>query len=200
METPSLLRFAATLFIVLNATGQIPLFISILSPYDPKIQRKMIVRELFFALLILLAFAFFGDEILSLLGITKSIIGMAGGILLFLIALSMIFPKEEKEKGLPPHEPLIVPLAIPAIAGPGSIAAVMVFTSHYDSPVIPLFAIFLAWLPSLLILLAASYLQYFLGKKGLTALQRLGGMLVCLVGIQMFSKGVIDLVKENFFL
>ncbi len=199
MENLSLLRFAATLFIVLNATGQIPLFISILKPYDPKTQRKMIIRELFFALVILLAFAFFGDEILSILGITKSIIGIAGGILLFLIAMTMIFPKEEKEKGLPPHEPLIVPLAIPAIAGPGSIAAVMVFTSHFSTPFIPLIAILLAWLPSLLILLAASYLQYFLGTKGLTALQRLGGMLVCLVGIQMFSKGVVDLVKENFF-
>jgi multiple antibiotic resistance protein len=189
---------ATALFVILNSIGQIPLFISILRRYNPKQQRNIIIRELCIALGILFSFAFFGDEILKLLGITGSILGIAGGILLFLIALSMVFPKDDQEEGLPKHEPMIVPLAIPAIAGPGSIATVMLFSTRSE-PVLSIFlTIMFAWIPSLIILLAASYIRYALGDKGLSALQRLGGMIVCLIGIQMFCTGVVELVRDNF--
>lgn len=200
MSEDSLLNISISLFIVLNAAGQIPLFITALKPYDHSKQKKIIIRELLFVLAILILFAFFGDNILKILGITGSIIGMAGGILLFLIALTMIFPKEDLKEGLAPHhEPIFVPLAIPALAGPGSITAVMVYSTVTDNAYFVSLAIFIAWSVSLVILLASSYIQKFLGDKGLAALQRLGGMIVCLIGIQMFSKGVVDLVKENFF-
>ena len=190
---------AVSLFLILNAVGQIPLFISILAPYEHKKQQLIIIRELFIALGLLILFNFFGKEVLHLLGISNSIIGMAGGILLFLIAITMIFPKEEKPSGLPIHEPLVIPLAIPVITGPGAIATVMLFAMKTGRPTYVLGAILIAWVPSLLILLASSYLKKILGVKGLIAVQRLGGMIVCLIGIQMFSTGIINLVKENFF-
>ncbi len=194
----SFIKIAVSLFIVLNAVGQIPLFIAILAPYDAKRQKVIILRELSFALAILLLFNFCGNEVLDVLGITKSIIGIAGGILLFLISLTMIFPKEKDLKGLPSHEPIFVPLAMPVITGPGAIAMIMLFAQQTGRPFMVAAAAILAWIPSLLILLIASYIRNFLGEKGLQAVERLGGMIVCLIGIQMFSKGVIEMVKVNF--
>jgi multiple antibiotic resistance protein len=191
----SFFAIVLSLFFVLNPLGNIPVFIGLLASYDVKKQRKIIVRELLIALFILLLFNFFGDEILHLLGISKPIIGIAGGILLFIIALGMIFPKSEiPEK--PKQEPLIVPLATPIIAGPGAIATVMVYSEHFSSEWIMPIAIILAWLPSFLLFLAASNIKHLLGERGLAACQRLGGMLICLISVQMFSSGAIKLVQD----
>ncbi len=191
---------AAAIFFVLNATGQIPLFLAMLARFDQKRQLKIIVRELTVALAILLLFTFFGDGILRVLGITRPIIAIAGGVLLFLISLSMIFPKAETsgtEKALT-HEPMIVPLAIPVITGPGAITAVMLYAHETGNAFLVAGAAFAAWVPSLIILLLGSYIKQILGEKGLVAVERLGGMLVCLIGVQMFTSGTLILVKEYF--
>ncbi len=195
----SFVNVAFSIFFILNALGQIPLFLAILSPYDLKRQRKIIFRELSIALAILLLFIFFGNWILGVLGIDNSAIGISGGILLFIISLTMIFPKDPDTSGLPKHEPLVVPIAIPVMAGPGSIAMVMVYAEKVGNPFTVAAATFLAWTLSLLILLISSYLKKFVGEKGLKAVERLGGMIVSLIGVQMFAKGVIDLVKKYFF-
>lgn len=187
-----------SLFFVLNALGNIPLFLGLLARYDMKRQRKIIMRELSIALCILVAFNFFGDKILQILGISEPIIGMAGGIVLFIIALGMIFPKTEKAEA-PRHEPLIVPLAIPVVAGPGAITTVMVYSEQFSTPWMMLLAIILAWIPSLLILLLSSNIKYFLGERGLAACERLGGMLISLIAVQMFSAGMIKLVQDSCF-
>ncbi len=189
---------ALSLFFVLNALGSVPLFIGLLARYDIKKQRKIIVRELLIALFILLLFNFFGDDILGILGISEPIIGIAGGILLFVIALGMIFPKAEK-LAAPPQEPLIVPLAIPVVAGPGAIATVMVYSEQVSTQWVMTGAILAAWLPTFLILFAASNIKYMLGEKGLAACEKLGGMLICLIAVQMFSSGAIKLVQETWF-
>src|SRR5271154_6597876 len=93
----SFFKFVTTLFLVLNATGQIPLFLALLAPFDHKRQMRIILRELTIALTILLLFTFCGDLILEVIGISRPIIGIAGGILLFLISLGMIFPKAVKD-------------------------------------------------------------------------------------------------------
>jgi multiple antibiotic resistance protein len=198
VEDMSFIKIAVSIFIVMNAVGQIPLFIAILAPYEARRQKIIILRELIFALVLLLLFTFFGNEILDIIGITRSIIGIAGGILLFLIALSMIFPKEKTTEGMPRHEPMFVPLAMPVISGPGSIAMLMLFAQETGRPFMVAGAVILAWIPSVLVLLVSSYIRNFLGEKGLQAVERLGGMIVCLIGIQMFSSGVISLIKENF--
>ena len=187
---------ALSLFLVMNATGNIPLFIGMLGRYDVQRQRKIIFRELLIALGFLLLFSFFGDAVLDALGITRPIIGIAGGTLLFLIALGMIFPKTDLKE--PPRtEPMIVPLAMPVIAGPGAISTVMIYSQLYD-PVYMVGVILLAWVPSLIILLVAANIKYVLGEKGLIAVERLGGMLVCLIAVHMLTTGIIHLIKDNF--
>ncbi|MBI5272458.1 MAG: MarC family protein [Chlamydiia bacterium] len=195
----SFLTIAAAIFFVLNATGQIPLFLALLAPFDQKRQMRIILREMLIALGILLVFTFFGDWVLKVLGISRPIIGIAGGILLFLISLSMIFPSSDKtpEKKLT-QEPMIIPLAIPIITGPGAITTVMLYAHETGNALLVGVAAFSAWIPSLLILLAGSLIKKLLGEKGLLAVERLGGMLVCLIGIQMFTSGTLLLVKDFF--
>lgn len=196
----SFLTIAMAIFFVLNATGQIPLFLALLAHFDHKRQLRIIARELTIALAILLMFTFFGDKILEILGITRPIIGIAGGILLFLISLTMIFPKTAKdngEKGLT-QEPLIIPLAIPVITGPGAITTVMLYAHETGNSFLVAGAAVAAWVPSLIILLLGSYIKQALGEKGLLAVERLGGMLVCLIGIQMLTSGILLLVKDYF--
>ena len=194
----SFVSISTAIFFILNATGQIPLFLALLGRFDPKKQRKIITREMIIALVILLLFTFYGDTILQLLGITRPIIGVAGGILLFLISLGMIFPKKNSVDVSDQQEPLIIPLAIPVIAGPGAITTVMVFTHETASPLLVAFALVAAWIPSLILLLLGSSIKQLLGERGLAAVERLGGMLICLIGLQMFTEGTFLLVKEYF--
>lgn len=194
----SFFTIAASIFFVLNATGQIPLFLALLGRYDQKRQTQIIIRELIIALLILLAFTFGGDAILRIIGITRPIIGMAGGILLFLISLSMIFPKDSETQQKSASEPMIVPLAIPVITGPGAITMVMLYAHETGAPLYIAGAVFAAWVPSLIILLLGSLIKKILGEKGLVAVERLGGMLICLIGIQMFTSGTLLLIQNYF--
>jgi len=194
----SFLTIAAAIFFVLNATGQIPLFLALLAPFDHKRQVRIIIRELIIALLILLVFTFFGDWVLKVLGISRPIIGMAGGILLFIISLGMIFPKNGKEHEKLKQEPMIIPLAIPVITGPGAITTVMLYAHETGNSLMVAGAAFCAWVPSLMIILAGSLIKRILGEKGLIAIERLGGMLVCLIGIQMFTSGTLLLVRDYF--
>jgi multiple antibiotic resistance protein len=192
---------AAAIFFVINATGQIPLFLAMLARFDQKRQMFIILRELTVALAILLLFTFFGDGILRVLGITRPIIAIAGGVLLFLISLTMIFPKtvaDNGEKGGHHGEPMIIPLAIPVITGPGAITTVMLYAHETGSAFLVAGAAIVAWVPSVIILLAGSYIKQVLGEKGLIAVERLGGMLVCLIGVQMLTSGILILVKDYF--
>ncbi len=188
---------AFSLFIVYNVLGNVPFYIAILKPFSPRRQKIILAREMVIALIILLAFGYFGEEILDFLGVTGSTISIAGGLLLLLISLTMIFPKHTVG-GVPDHEPLIVPIAMPAMAGPGSIAAVMLYSNAFDCPWKIATVIILAWIPSLLIVLAASYIRYLVGEKGLMAFERLGGLLISLIAVKMITTGAISLVKENF--
>jgi MarC family membrane protein len=176
----------------------VSIFLALLARFDQKRQLKIITRELLFALALLLLFTFFGDQILHLLGISRPIIAIAGGVLLFIISLGMIFPKNGNGQEALQQEPMIIPLAIPVITGPGAITTVMVFAHETGSSFFVAGAAIAAWVPSLIILLLGSYIKQILGEKGLVAVERLGGMLVSLIGVQMLTKGALDLVKEYF--
>ena len=195
--TESFFTLCISLFLVLNAVGQVPVFLALLAKYEPKDQRRIIIREVTIALGILLLFIFFGSEILHLIGISASVIGIGGGLLLIIIALTLIFPKDASLEGMPQHEPFIVPLAIPGLAGPGTIAAVMLFATKIGSVKTAL-AMLVAWIPSAILILTSSYIKKYLGEKGVQAVERLGGMLIFLIGIQMFCVGAINIVKEYF--
>ena len=185
-------------FFVFNALGSIPMFIAVLAHFDHKHQKKIIIRELLISLGILLIFTFFGKEVLMALQISQPIIGIAGGILLFIVSLELIFPKITVDKSvISRREPFIVPLAVPALAGPGSIAIMMLFSSQYG-PITTSLALMIAWIPSFILIYSSSYIKKFLKDKGLIALERLGGMILFLIGVQMLAKGAIEFVKANF--
>lgn len=191
----SVFAIATSLFFILNSLGNIPFFVGVLGSYSVKRQRKIILRESLIALLILLLFNFFGDNFLRMLGINQAVVGIAGGTLLFLISLSMIFPNKKPQK-LPQREPFIFPLAIPIIAGPGALTTVMIYSQELHHPYLISAAILMAWLPSTLILIASSNIKIFLGQKGLLACEKLGGMLICLIAVQMFTSGVIKTIQQ----
>jgi len=194
----SIFALALSLFLVLNALGNVPVFVGFLAKYTEKKQRKIIVRELLIALFILLLFNFFGDEILVGMGISSSTVGIAGGTLLLLIALGMIFPHSGEHVESRVTEPMIVPLATPIVAGPGAISTVMVYSEHVSNPWLMMSIVLIAWVPTFLILLASTRIKSLLGKRGLLACQKLGGMLISLIAVQMLCTGTLKLLKEAF--
>jgi multiple antibiotic resistance protein len=173
--------------------GNVPVFLSVLSHVEPKRRYWVILRESLFAFLILCAFLFFGDDILEGFGISQPALSISGGIILFLIALKMIFPPEETQRISEKQmlEPFIVPLAIPLIAGPSAIATVMLFTTQVQNKLNETFlSLLIASVVSTIILLLASKLRRLLGQKGLIAIERLMGMILTTIAVQMFLNGL----------
>ncbi len=187
----SLWSITFSLFILMDAVGNIPLYMSFLKGIPAPRQKGIIIREFFIALGIILLFVFLGDAFMHLLNIRSDTIQISGGILLFLLALKMVFPsaKTAKEAFSPEEEPLIVPLAVPLIAGPGVLAAVMIYAEQQASQGTVALAVLIAWGASLAILLASPFFEKLLGSKGLSAMERLMGLLLTLIAIEMFLGG-----------
>lgn len=190
-SNPQVLSMALTFFLMIDSIGNIPLFASLLKNFEPKKQLRIILREMFIALGIILLFELLGDVILNFINIKTPTIIVSGGVILFLIALKMIFPPQvESVTDVIDKEPFIVPLAIPLVAGPAILAAVMLYAGQAKSHFSIISAIFIAWIPSTLILLGSSYLKKFIGKRGISALERLMGLILILIAIQMLLEGV----------
>ena len=183
---------AFALFLLMDPIGNIPFYISFLKGVDPRRQRVVILRELLIALGIIILFNFIGDGLMRFLDVKEDTVQIGGGIILFLVCLKMIFPAGRDPNEDLPHssEPFIVPLAVPLIAGPSVLAAVMIYTRQENNDFIMIGAILLAWAASLLILLASSYLKNVLGWRGIIAIERLMGLILTLIAIQMFLNGV----------
>jgi MarC family membrane protein len=183
---------AILLFFVMDPIGNIPLFLSALKPVDPDRRLRVVGRELLIAYGLLVAFLFAGRPLLSTLAISEPALTIAGGIVLFLIALRMVFPAEHGPLG--EHvdgEPFIVPLAIPYVAGPSALATVLLLASRDPGRQFELLmAITAAWAASAVILLASAPLGRFLGAKGTMAIERLMGMLLVAAAVQMFLDGL----------
>lgn len=187
-----------TLFLLMDSIGNVPLFISILKNFNPQEQRKIIRREMLIALAIIIGFSFLGEYFLNLLNVKPHTILITGGIILFLISINMIFPspsEEEKKNGSLTKEPFIVPLAIPLIAGPAVLAAVMIYAKQENS-FVTISAIVLAWLASISVLLSASFLKNFLGEKGLSAGEKLMGLILTLIAVKMCLEGITLYILE----
>jgi MarC family membrane protein len=179
----------------MDAIGNIPIFISLLKKLPAKRQRFIILRELTIALITMLLFYFSGNFFLSSLGISDQTVSISGGIILMLIALKMIFPsQQESTQGPLDTEPFIVPLAIPLIAGPAILATVMIYSRQGIVVHHAVISICIAWALSTLILILAPSLQKVLGQRGIDALERLMGLILMLLAIQMFLNGVSGFV------
>lgn len=180
------------LFLIMDPLGNIPVFLSVLKNV-PEVRRAHVLRrELVIAFLVLLLFLFLGPYILKFLNLSQEAIRIGGGLVLFLIALRMIFPGDEGVMGKTPDgEPLVVPLAIPMIAGPSSLAILMLLRNNMDAKWIELLiAVTLAWLATATILLMSQHLFRLLGSRGLIAIERLMGMVLIIMSVQMLLDGV----------
>lgn len=190
MET---LSAAVMLFLIMDPMGNLPIFTALLKHIDKKRRRIILIRELVIALLVMLLFLFAGEQILNFLGLDKEAVSISGAIILFLIGLKMIFPPEG---GLGAslgagEEPLIVPLAIPMVAGP-SIIATLILLAHQEPDRMLDWSLALigAWAATTLILMFSEVFQRVVGEKGLQAIERLMGMLLLMISVQMFLDGI----------
>jgi MarC family membrane protein len=183
---------AVLLFFVMDPIGNIPLFLSALRPVAPARRLWVVGRELLIAYGLLVGFLFAGRPVLSQLGISEPALTIAGGIVLFLIAIRMVFPAAHGTLGEPSEgEPFIVPLAIPYVAGPSALATVLLMTSRDPGRHVEwLMAVSAAWLASAAILLLGAKISDVLGDKGVTAIERLMGMLLVAAAVQMFLDGL----------
>lgn len=186
-----LLALAVTLFLVLDPFGNAAILPGVLAKVPEERRRAVLVRELLFALFFLLGFLFVGKFLLAFLGVRQATLSISGGILLFLIALGMVFPARSVLGETEEDEPFIVPLAVPLMAGPSTIALILLTATKYPGEMVSIsLAVAAAWLASAIILYFSSHLLRFLGTKGTRALERLMGLLLILVSVQMFLDGV----------
>ena len=185
---------ALLLFLVIDPLGNVPLFLSATRHINPARRQWVIARELLIALGIMVAFFFVGSWFLGILHITSPAMAIGGGLILMFIAVKMVFPNAssplvEDVKG----EPLIVPMAVPYVAGP-SILATEVILVHQSQSQWPLLLLALgsAWLVASIILFCSGFLHRILGDRGITAMERLMGMVLVLIAAQMLLDGMKD--------
>ena len=185
---------ATLLFLVMDPLGNIPLFLSVLKQVPEERRRLVLRRELLIAYLVLLICLVLGPYILSFLQVSQEAIRIGGGIVLFLIAIKMVFPKEGGLLGKTPDgEPFIVPLAIPLMAGPSSLAMIMLMRKSAEGQWLDMWlAVTAAWVVSALILLASRRLYVLLGERGLIAIERLMGMVLIIMAVQMLLEGTAE--------
>lgn len=193
----TLLSAAALLFLVMDPPGNAIVFPAITGHLPPARRRRVLVRELLFALAVMVAFLFGGGPVLAALQIGEPALAIAGGVVLFLIALQMTFETPDAAapapggKGEPPEEPFFVPMAVPFIAGP-SVLATLLLVNARDPARWPvwLLALLLAWTANAAVLLVADLLTAKVGPRATLALQKLMGLLLTAVAVEQFLAGL----------
>lgn len=197
---------AITLLLIMDPFGNIPYFLAALSHVKPSRRLLVLARELLIALALLLFFLFFGNRVLSGLGLSAASLGIAGGIILFIISLQMIFgryrsdalgsPPEEVESELQ-EEPLIVPLAVPMIAGPSAMTMVILLSTQYPHQHGRLaLALLAAWGGSSIILILSGWMAKYLERRVLKAIERLMGMILTAMAVEILLQGLRAFLAE----
>ncbi|MBE2275726.1 MAG: MarC family protein [Rhodobacteraceae bacterium] len=197
-ETAFLITAAATLFVVIDPPGLVPMFIALTRGMSPVRRRAMARRACLIAAAILMAFGLFGEALLGFIGISMPAFRIAGGILLFLTALDMLFERRtqrrEGQQADPDHDPSVFPLATPLLAGPGAIATMILLVGQSGPgwagtlAVLALLAVVLA--VTFAFLLASPPLERLLGRTGTLVITRLLGMLLAALSVQFVIDGV----------
>ena len=173
------------------AFGNIPLFIAALKKVAPERRKTVLIRELAIALIIMVAFLFLGKWFLRAFGIHEYSLSIAGGIILFIISVKLVFGGDEEPKNDPKEdEPFVVPLAIPLVAGPAALTMVMITAAQQSNKFITLGAVIVASIINSIILMASFPISNLLGKRGLIAIERLTGMILILMSVDMVMGGI----------
>ena len=195
----TILSAALLLFLVMDPISNVPFFLTALRDVEPRRQRWVTIRELLIALSVMILFLFLGPFALEFLQISEPALTVAGGVILFLISLKMVFPTMtaipvQEVQG----EPLIVPLAVPYVAGPSVLASVLLIMSREPERWLEwLVALVLAWLGTAGILLSATSLRRVLGKRGLIAVERLMGMVLTAIAVEMLLTGLRSFLSDS---
>jgi len=179
---------AVTLFLIMDPFGNLPVILSLLKDFNQKQKLQIIIRELFFSLIVIIIFIFFGKSIMNFLGLKEESISIAGGIILFLIAIKMIFPSSEPMFGAE-NELFLVPIAIPMIAGPSLLATLILFSSQYKIKDV-LIASIIAWSLSFIIIVVSIIYSKYIPKRVFSAIEKLMGMLLVALAVQMLLDGI----------
>ena len=187
------LSLAITLFFVLDPFGNLPIVLSLLNKVEESRRWKVVLRESLIALFLLVLFYAVGPQFISLLGVGPDDLTICGGVVLGIIALRLVFPDERANSAKEQEaEPFIVPLAIPLVAGPSTLTTVLLFTLQ-DPGRLPLWAgvVGAAWLINAFILGGLSgWLSRLLGPRGLLAMEKLMGMILVTISVQMIMTGL----------
>ena len=194
----SLVQSTILLVLVLDPFGNVPLVASALKAVPEHRRARIVLRELAIAYAVLVLFLVGGGPLLALLNLSETSLSIAGGVILFLIALRMVFPRGEGLLGeIPEGEPLIVPIAIPLIAGPSALATVIVLASRSPQGVTAgLAALTLAMAVSALVLVFAERIARRLGKRGTAALERLMGLLLTAIAVELTLSGIERFIAQ----
>lgn len=191
-----MLESALLLFMVMDPFGNLPLVLAVIGEVAEARYRRIILREVLLAFLILVVFTLAGDQVLAYLGVSQPSLSVAGGVILFIISLKMIFQNSSQifeDPQLP--DPLLVPIAVPALAGPSAITTVMILRGGQQIPAAEiLMALLLVSAMTGLVFLLGPRISRLIGLRGIKAIEKLFGLLLCLVAVSMMLEGV-----RNFF-
>lgn len=185
------------LLLITDPLGNIPIFVNTLRAVPPERRARVIVREVLIAFGLLLAFMFVGQSFLKAMSLSDVSLQIGGAVVLFLIALRMIFPPPPQDSPVPVAEPLIVPLAIPALAGPSAMATVLLLVSQAPERR-------LEWVAALtvtmavcaVVLLLAERLQRVVGLRVVSAFERLMGLILVSISVEMLIRGLKTLAQN----
>lgn len=187
----SFLSVALILFLIMDPVGSLNSYLHMVEKISPQRRRWVALREMLIALGTMLIFALLGESIFMQLHLSHASLNISAGIILFLIAIKILFLYPTSLRAnLPQEEPFIIPLAIPLIAGPSLLATIMLYSLLIESPWAVMGAITIAWAAASLILLGAAPIKRLLGNNGLIACERLMGMLLIILGVQRILAGV----------
>lgn len=189
-----MLQMILLLFIVLDPFGNLVTINALLHKHDAASRRRIMFRESLIALVILLAAVFAAGPIMRALGLQPYSLGVAGGIVLFMIAMGMVFPAKKVVDDEELGDPLIVPIAMPFIAGPSTISFILLLSQKHDRGTVAL-SVFIAGLASAVILTLSPAIYAFLGHRGSRAMERLMGMLLVMMSVQMVMDGIQAYLK-----
>jgi len=188
----SFFSIALVLFLIMDPIGNISSYLSLTKELDPKRHHKVVFREMLIALAVMIAFNYLGEFIFQFLGISETAVRLSSGVILFLIAVKILFMAPDSIRAnLPQGESFVFPLAIPLIAGPGLLATIMLYAHIEPYQSIMLLAILTAWLASVVILYFSPVIKKVLGQNGLMACERLIGLVLVLIAAQRLLEGIL---------
>jgi multiple antibiotic resistance protein len=197
MNDLDLLTITLALFLIMDPIGNASIFVNVTQGITPRRQKFVIIRELLIALFFMFLFNFLGETLLKYLELTPISIQFSSGIILFLVAIKILFPAADSlRSNIPPGEPFLVPLAIPLIAGPSLLATILLYANLETCQPMMITAILLSWMAASFVLLLSPQLSRLLGKNGLIACERLMAMILVMLAIERLMDALYLFIKQ----